>query len=94
MRFRRVIATALLTAVTAGSVSQAILPSSQDNRNPAADQAATQQYAEDHRGGLDAARTNSRILADAINSDHLTPSALSPDRRAADRLLRSRLRRP
>jgi hypothetical protein len=95
MHVSRVISVAVLTEVTAGSLSQAILPASQDGRNSSAgEQAASQQYAEDHRGELDAARLKAETLADAINSDHLTPGALSPDERAADDALRSLLRRP
>jgi hypothetical protein len=95
MHVPRVISAAVLTAVTASSLSQAILPASQDGHDSSAvGQAASQQYAEDHRGELDAARRKAETLADAINSDHLTPGALSPDERAADDVLGSLLRRP
>lgn len=95
MRIPRPIAVAALTALTVGSISHAVLPSSQDHSDPGKAQNEIQrEYSQNRRRELAEARLKAGREADAIAADKLRPAEIRPAEKEAAAVARAFLRKP
>lgn len=95
MRIPRPIVVAALTAITVGSISHAMLPSSQDQRDPVRAQYELQrEYSNNRQRELKEARLKAAREADAVAADALRPAEVRPAEKEAAALARAFLRKP
>ena len=95
MRVPRSIAIAALTAVTVGSVSHAMLPSTQDRTDPAKAQTElTREYNQHRKRELEELRAKSAREADALAADKLRPAERRAAEKEAGAIVKGLLKRP